>query len=59
MGTRQGSTRGFYLAALSQALDVPLAVLEDPMMRREFLTDVADTARAPVIVSDLLARVRT
>ncbi|WP_234344059.1 helix-turn-helix transcriptional regulator [Streptomyces sp. WM6372] len=48
--------RGFYHAALSSALDVPLAVLEDPMMRREFLTDMAGTAIAPVIASDLLAR---
>ncbi|WP_406187218.1 multiprotein-bridging factor 1 family protein [Streptomyces sp. NBC_01006] len=48
--------RGFYLAALSSALDVPLAVLEDPMMRREFLTDVTGAAIAPVIASDLLAR---
>ncbi|MBT2546560.1 helix-turn-helix domain-containing protein [Streptomyces sp. ISL-44] len=48
--------RGFYLAALSSALDVPLAVLEDPMMRRTFLTDVAGTAIAPVVASDLLHR---
>ncbi|MFD8025796.1 helix-turn-helix domain-containing protein [Streptomyces lavendulae] len=48
--------RGFYLAALSSVLDVPLAVLEDPMMRRTFLTDVAGTAIAPVIASDLLAK---
>ncbi|MFE5772690.1 helix-turn-helix domain-containing protein [Streptomyces sp. NPDC056485] len=48
--------RGFYLATLSSVLDVPLAVLEDPMMRRTFLTDVAGTAIAPVIASDLLAR---
>ncbi|MFD8291954.1 multiprotein-bridging factor 1 family protein [Streptomyces lavendulae] len=48
--------RGFYLAALSSVLDVPLAVLEDPMMRRAFLTDVAGTAIAPVIASDLLAK---
>ncbi|MFI9063861.1 helix-turn-helix domain-containing protein [Streptomyces sp. NPDC053429] len=47
---------GFYLAALSQVLDVPLAVLEDPTMRRTFLTDVAGTAIAPVVASDLLAR---
>ncbi|MFJ3176329.1 helix-turn-helix domain-containing protein [Streptomyces roseus] len=47
---------GFYVAALSGVLDVPLAVLEDPMVRREFLTDVAGTAIAPVIASDLLAR---
>ncbi|MCB5181872.1 helix-turn-helix domain-containing protein [Streptomyces antimicrobicus] len=47
---------GFYLAALSGVLDVPLAVLEDPMMRRTFLTDVAGTAIAPVVASDLLAR---
>ncbi|MFE9222761.1 multiprotein-bridging factor 1 family protein [Streptomyces lavendulae] len=72
INTRQGTTltreyvarwergkitpRGFYLAALSSVLDVPLAVLEDPMMRRSFLTDVAGTAIAPVIASDLLAR---
>ncbi|MFF1561677.1 helix-turn-helix domain-containing protein [Streptomyces sp. NPDC058279] len=47
---------GFYLAALSSVLDVPLAVLEDPMMRRTFLTDVAGTAIAPAVASDLLAR---
>ncbi|MFB6560852.1 hypothetical protein ACFCYH_18610 [Streptomyces sp. NPDC056400] len=47
---------GFYLAALSRVLDVPLAVLEDPMLRREFLTDVAGTAIAPVVASDLLAK---
>ncbi|MEW2374437.1 helix-turn-helix transcriptional regulator [Streptomyces sp. NPDC006656] len=47
---------GFYLAALSSVLDVPLAVLEDPMMRRTFLTDLAGTAIAPVVASDLLAR---
>ncbi|MFE2857382.1 multiprotein-bridging factor 1 family protein [Streptomyces lavendulae] len=50
------SPRGYYLAALSSVLDVPLAVLEDPMMRRTFLADVAGTAIAPVIASDLLAR---
>lgn len=48
--------RGFYLAALSRVLDVPLSVLEDPMLRREFLTDVAGTAIAPVVASDLLAQ---
>ncbi|MFB6613249.1 multiprotein-bridging factor 1 family protein [Streptomyces sp. NPDC056367] len=48
--------RGFYLAALSRVLDVALAVLEDPMLRRKFLTDVAGTAIAPVVASDLLAR---
>ncbi|MCB5181512.1 helix-turn-helix domain-containing protein [Streptomyces antimicrobicus] len=48
--------RTFYLAALSRVLDVPLAVLEDPMMRRTFLTDMAGTAIAPVVASDLLAR---
>ncbi|WP_329375828.1 helix-turn-helix domain-containing protein [Streptomyces sp. NBC_01351] len=53
--------RGFYLAALSRRLDVPLSVLEDPMLRpggrrdREFLTDVAGSAIAPVVASDLLA----
>ncbi|MCX5009441.1 helix-turn-helix domain-containing protein [Streptomyces sp. NBC_00555] len=48
--------RGFYLAALSRVLDVPLSVLEDPVLRREFLTDVAGTAIAPVVASDLLAK---
>ncbi|MFJ9344806.1 helix-turn-helix domain-containing protein [Streptomyces sp. NPDC101733] len=48
--------RGFYLAALSSTLDVPLAVLEDPVLRRTFLTDVAGTAIAPVVASDLLAK---
>ncbi|MFF3619460.1 helix-turn-helix transcriptional regulator [Streptomyces sp. NPDC002467] len=48
--------RPFYLAALSRVLDVPLSVLEDPMLRREFLTDVAGTAIAPVVASDLLAK---
>ncbi|MFD5423181.1 multiprotein-bridging factor 1 family protein [Streptomyces sp. NPDC127069] len=47
---------GFYLASLSSVLDVPLAVLEDPMLRRTFLTDVAGTAIAPAVASDLLAR---
>ncbi|MFB6826257.1 XRE family transcriptional regulator [Streptomyces virginiae] len=37
-------------------LDVPLSVLEDPMLRRQFLTDVAGTAIAPVVASDLLAK---
>ncbi|MFF4013266.1 XRE family transcriptional regulator [Streptomyces sp. NPDC001717] len=37
-------------------LDVPLSVLGDPMLRREFLTDVAGTAIAPVVASDLLAK---
>ncbi|MFD8636863.1 XRE family transcriptional regulator, partial [Streptomyces sp. NPDC059656] len=48
--------RGLHLAALSRVLDVPLSVLENPMLRREFLTDVAGTAIAPVVASDLLAR---
>ncbi|MFJ3975455.1 helix-turn-helix domain-containing protein [Streptomyces sp. NPDC090021] len=45
----------FYLAALSATLDVPLAVLEGQVDRREFLTDVAGAAIAPVVASDLLS----
>ncbi|MGE7391792.1 helix-turn-helix domain-containing protein, partial [Streptomyces sp. NPDC004126] len=37
---------GFSFAALSGVLDVPSAVLEDPLMRRTFLTDVAGAAIA-------------
>lgn len=46
---------GFYLRALSAVLDVPLAVLEDDVKRRTFLTDVAGAAIAPVVASDLLS----
>lgn len=45
----------FYLAALSATLDVPLAVLEGQVDRREFLTDVAGAAIAPIVASDLLS----
>ncbi len=45
----------FYLAALSAVLDVPLAVLEGEVDRREFLTDIAGAAIAPVIASDLIS----
>lgn len=45
----------FYLAALSAVLDVPLAVLEGEVDRREFLTDVAGAAIAPVVASDLIS----
>ncbi|MFD3806170.1 helix-turn-helix domain-containing protein [Streptomyces sp. NPDC058619] len=45
----------YYLAALSATLDVPLAVLENDVERRTFLTDVAGVAIAPVIASDLLS----
>ncbi|MER5889943.1 helix-turn-helix transcriptional regulator [Streptomyces sp. NPDC001941] len=44
----------FYLRALSVVLDVPLAVLENELERRTFLTDVAGAVIAPVIASDLL-----
>ncbi|WP_327687329.1 helix-turn-helix domain-containing protein [Streptomyces sp. NBC_00467] len=44
----------FYLAHLSSLLDVPLAVLEGEVNRREFLTDVAGAAIAPAVASDLL-----
>ncbi|MFJ7127788.1 helix-turn-helix domain-containing protein [Streptomyces sp. NPDC098101] len=46
---------GFYLRCLSAVLDVPLAVLEGEMKRRTFLSDVAATAIAPIVASDLLA----
>ncbi|MFF4225899.1 helix-turn-helix domain-containing protein [Streptomyces abikoensis] len=45
----------FYLRCLSAVLDVPLAVLEDEVNRRTFLSDVAATAIAPVVASDLLS----
>ncbi|MFE0701584.1 helix-turn-helix domain-containing protein [Streptomyces sp. NPDC058872] len=45
----------FYLRCLSAVLDVPLAVLESEMKRRTFLSDVAATAIAPVVASDLLS----
>jgi transcriptional regulator with XRE-family HTH domain len=45
----------FYLRCLSAVLDVPLAVLESEMKRRTFLSDVAATAIAPIVASDLLA----
>ncbi|MEU6061999.1 helix-turn-helix transcriptional regulator [Streptomyces sp. NPDC047097] len=45
----------FYLRALSAVLDVPLAVLEDDVKRRTFMTDVAGAAIAPVVASDLLS----
>ncbi|MEN8650165.1 helix-turn-helix transcriptional regulator [Streptomyces sp. 21So2-11] len=45
----------FYLRCLSAALDVPLAVLEGEVNRRTSLSDVAATAIAPVVASDLLS----
>lgn len=44
----------FYLACLSSVLDVPLAVLEGEVNRRNFLFNAAATAIAPVVASDLL-----
>ncbi|MEV7090957.1 helix-turn-helix transcriptional regulator [Streptomyces sp. NPDC093085] len=44
----------FYLPCLSTVLDVPLAILEGEMKRRELLTDAAGSLIAPVVVSDLL-----
>ncbi|MFI7101054.1 helix-turn-helix domain-containing protein [Streptomyces sp. NPDC050161] len=44
----------FYLACLSSLLDVPLAVLEGEVDRRNFLFNAAATAIAPVVASDLL-----
>ncbi|MFE5495277.1 helix-turn-helix domain-containing protein [Streptomyces virginiae] len=45
---------GYYLRCLSVVLDVPLAVLEGQVDRREFLTDAAGAAIAPLVASDLL-----
>ncbi|MEW1719579.1 helix-turn-helix transcriptional regulator [Streptomyces sp. NPDC093109] len=45
----------FYLRCLSAVLDVPLAVLEGEVKRRTFISDIAATAIAPVVASDLLA----
>ncbi|MFE5562891.1 helix-turn-helix domain-containing protein [Streptomyces sp. NPDC056544] len=45
----------YYLRCLSVVLDVPLAVLEGQVDRREFLTDAAGAAIAPVVASDLLS----
>jgi transcriptional regulator with XRE-family HTH domain len=45
----------YYLRCLSAVLDVPLAVLEDDVKRRAFLTDAAGAAIAPVVASDLLS----
>ncbi|MFI1869582.1 helix-turn-helix domain-containing protein [Streptomyces jumonjinensis] len=45
----------FYLRCLSAVLDVPLTVLEGEVKRRRFLSDVAATAIAPVVASDLLS----
>ncbi len=44
----------FYLRCLSAVLDVPLAVLEGEVKRRTFISDVAATAIAPVVASDVL-----
>ncbi|GAA1911606.1 helix-turn-helix domain-containing protein [Streptantibioticus ferralitis] len=44
----------FYLRCLSAVLDVPLAVLEGEVKRRTFISDVAATAIAPIVASDLL-----
>ncbi|AJT65053.1 helix-turn-helix domain-containing protein [Streptomyces chattanoogensis] len=44
----------FYLRCLSAVLDVPLAVLEGEVKRRKFLSNVAATAIAPLVASDLL-----
>lgn len=45
----------FYLRCLAAVLDVPLAVFEGEVKRRTFISDVAATAIAPVVASDLLA----
>jgi transcriptional regulator with XRE-family HTH domain len=43
-----------YLRYLSAVLDVPLAVLRGDVDRRTFVTDLAATAIAPIVASDLL-----
>lgn len=45
----------FYLRCLSAVLDVPLSVLEGEVNRRTFISDVAATAIAPIVASDLLS----
>ncbi|WP_329174572.1 helix-turn-helix domain-containing protein [Streptomyces sp. NBC_01477] len=45
----------YYLRCLSAVLDVPLSVLEGEVKRRTFISDVAATAIAPVVASDLLS----
>lgn len=47
--------RTYYLRCLSATLDVPLSVLEGEVNRRTFISDVAATAIAPVVASDLLS----
>lgn len=44
----------YHLRHLSAVLDVPLQVLEDQVNRRTFISDVAATAIAPTVASDLL-----
>ncbi|SEC44266.1 hypothetical protein SAMN05428942_1488 [Streptomyces sp. 2112.2] len=51
----QSKPSAFYLACLAAVLDVELAVLEGEMNRRTFLSDVAATAIAPVVASDILS----
>ncbi|MFI1436337.1 helix-turn-helix domain-containing protein [Streptomyces lydicus] len=46
---------GYHLRHLSAVLDVPLAVLEGEVNRRTFISDVAATAIAPIVASDLLS----
>ena len=47
----------FWLRHLATALQVPLAMLENPDVdRRTFLTDIAATAIAPIVASDLLTQ---
>src|SRR4051794_29863359 len=46
----------FWLRHLATVLEVPFAVLEFKRLRRRtFLTDVAATAIAPLVASDLIA----
>ncbi|MEU0690871.1 XRE family transcriptional regulator [Streptomyces uncialis] len=42
------------LRALAAALQVPVQILESPLRRRTFVTDLAATAIAPLVASDLI-----
>lgn len=50
-----GAPGAFHLRCLSAVLDVPLSVLEGDVKRRTFISDVAATAIAPIVASDLLS----
>ncbi|MGW2082478.1 helix-turn-helix transcriptional regulator [Streptomyces sp. NPDC001939] len=47
--------RACTLRYLAAALQVPVQMLESPLRRRTFVTDLAATAIAPIVASDLIA----